>query len=148
MRLLLFEAVTTLLTLHAEKALSQEMEEAHRVHVLVAGLVEFQVQSVEYVDVVDLDQRICRCWKWEILGIPCCHALAAMKVRNYDPYKFCEHWYLSRMYRLTYSGLIHATLDNKQWEHTSDVRVLPPRATKQPGYPRKKRLRNEDSGCQ
>ena len=70
------------------------MEEARRVRVQVAGLVEFQVQSVEYVDIVDLECKTCTCRKWEILGIPCCHALASMKDRNYDPYEFCEHWYL------------------------------------------------------
>ena len=70
------------------------MEEARRVRVQVAGLVEFQVQSAEYVDIVDLECKTCTCRKWEILGIPCCHALASMKVRNYDPYEFCEHWYL------------------------------------------------------
>ena len=62
-RQLLSQAVTTRLTPYAEKSLSQEMEEARRVHVGVAGLVEFQVQFAEYVDVVDLERRICMCQK-------------------------------------------------------------------------------------
>ena len=51
------ESVTTRLTPYAEQILSQEMEEARRVHVRIAGLVEFQVQSAKYVDVVDLKRR-------------------------------------------------------------------------------------------
>ena len=35
------------------------MEETRRVHVCVAGLVEFQVQSAKYVDAVDLERRTC-----------------------------------------------------------------------------------------
>ena len=58
---LLSQAMTTHLTPYAKKALSQKMEEARRVHVRVAGLIEFQVRSVEYVDDVDLERRICTC---------------------------------------------------------------------------------------
>ena len=43
------ESVTTRLTPYAKQLLRQEMEEAHKVHVGVAGLVEFQVESTEYV---------------------------------------------------------------------------------------------------
>ena len=64
------ESVTTRLTPYAEKVLSQEMDEARRLHVCVASIIEFQVQSAEYVDVVDLEQKSYTCWKWEILGIP------------------------------------------------------------------------------
>ena len=47
-----------------------------------------------------------------------------MKVRNYDQYAFCEHWYFSSMYRRSYSEVMHATRDMKQWEHTCDVRFF------------------------
>ena len=70
--------------------LSHEAEESFRVHVRVAGLVEFQVQFAEFIDVVDLDKRKCTCRKWEFLGIPCSHALAAMQMRKLNPYNFCE----------------------------------------------------------
>ena len=49
---------------------------------------------------------------------------------------------------MTHSEVLHATRDHKQWEHTSDKRVLPPRATKQPGRPKKNRIRIEDCGRQ
>ena len=71
-----------------------------------------------------------------------------MRVRNSDSYEFCEQWYQSSVYRMMYSEVLHATRDSKQWDHTSDERVLPPRATKQPGQPKKNRLRTEDRGRQ
>ena len=52
-------AETQKITLHlipyAEKYLNNDMEESHRLHIRVAGLVEFQVQSAEYIDVVNLE---------------------------------------------------------------------------------------------
>ena len=62
-------SVTTRLTPYAEQILRQEIEEAYRVHIHVAGLVKFQVQSAKYVEVVDLEWRTCICSKWEILGL-------------------------------------------------------------------------------
>ena len=100
------------------------------------------------MDVVYLEWKTCTCRKWQILGIPCCHALTSMKVRNYDPYSFCELSYSVSTYHRTYSEVLHATRDIKQWEHTCDVRVLLPRATKQPGRPKKNRIRTEDRGRQ
>ena len=107
------QAVTSFLTPCAEKVLEKETEEARRIHVCVAGLVEFQVQSAEYVDVVILECKTCTCWKWEILRILFSLALASMRVKNYDPYEFCEYWYLSSVYRTTYGEVLHATFDCK-----------------------------------
>ena len=81
--------ITTRLTPYAEKYLNNEMEEARKLHVRVP--VEFQVQWAKYVDVVDLEKKSCKCRKWEVIGLPCCHALASMKVQNVNPYDFCEH---------------------------------------------------------
>ena len=84
------QLINTRLAPWAEKMLSHEAEESRRVHVRVAGLEEFQIQSTEFIDVVDLDQR-CTCRKWELLGIPCSHTLAAMQMRKLNLYDFCEH---------------------------------------------------------
>ena len=51
------QAVTSRLTPYTKKVLEKETEEARRLHVCVAGLVEFHVQSAEYVDVVDLERK-------------------------------------------------------------------------------------------
>ena len=79
--------INSRLTPYAEKVLGQETEEAQRLHVRVAGLVEFQVQFANYVDIV-LNRWTCTCRKWEVLGIPCSHAITSMRVRKYNPYYF------------------------------------------------------------
>ena len=137
-------AVNTRLIPYAEKQLSHETEEARRLHVRVDGLEEFQVQSASFVDVVYLDRWTCTCRKWKIIEIPCSHAIVGMRLRNKNPYDFCEDWYLASKYQSTYKEDIHATRDSKQWEHISDERVLLPLSSKQLERPRKKRIRTED----
>ncbi|XXG86332.1 hypothetical protein AAC387_Pa11g1249 [Persea americana] len=121
------------------------MEESRRLIVRVAALNEYQVQSAEFVDVVNLDSRSCSCHKWDVIGIPCCHVVAAMKARNMNPYDYCERWYFTSTYQKTYSDVIHATRDRKQWEQQIVTgRVLPPMASKQLGRPKKSRIQVED----
>ena len=94
------------LTPYVEKMLGHETEEAQRLHVHVAGLVEFQVQSANYVDIVHLDRRTCTCRKWEVLGIPCSHAITSIRVRKYNPYDFCDNWYLTSVLQAMYNKVI------------------------------------------
>ena len=101
------------LTPYAEKMLGHETKEAWRLHVRVAGLVKFQVQSANYVDIVHLNRQTCTCRKWEVLGILCSHAIASMRVRKYNPYDFCDNWYLTSVLQATYNEVIHATRDSK-----------------------------------
>ena len=69
------QTITSRLTPYTEKYLGNEMEESRMLHVRIAGLTEFQVQSAEYVDAVNLKRRSCLCHKWEVVGIPCCHVV-------------------------------------------------------------------------
>ncbi|KAJ8627876.1 hypothetical protein MRB53_021183 [Persea americana] len=50
---------TSRLTPYAKQLMSQEAEETRRLHVRVAILVEFQVQSAAFIDIVDLEQKKC-----------------------------------------------------------------------------------------
>lgn len=84
------------------------------------------------------------CRKWDVIGIPCCHVIAAMKARNMNPYEYYEYWHLTGMYQKMYSDVIHATRDRKQWEQHLTGRVIPPLASKQLGRPKKNKIRVED----
>lgn len=51
--------------------------------------------------VVNLFDRSCSCRKWELSGIPCCHAVAAMWYNNYVPKEYVASCY--RYIQFTYS---------------------------------------------
>ena len=127
----------TRVTPYAYKLINREKEASRRLHCRQAGELEFQVLSPGYTDVVHLDRRSCTCRKWDLLGIPCAHALCAIELNRYNPYDFCEHWFSTYCYRRTYNDVIHATRNAKQWELRSDERVLAPMARRQPGRPKK-----------
>lgn len=134
----------TRLTPYAEKLLSKETEHARRLGVQPASQYEFLVHSTEYIDVVHLNRRSYSCRKWDVLGIPCSHAIAAIHMRGLDPYDYCEYWFTSDVYRSTFHDIVHAIRDISQWGTRSGLHVLPPHARRQAGQPRKNRIRTED----
>ena len=134
----------TRLTPYAKKILSKEFENACRLGVQPASQFKYQVHSTQYIDVVHLDLRSCSCRRWDVLGIPCSHAMAAIQMRGVDPYDYCEQWFSSDVYRSTYNDIVHAIKDIRQWEVQSNLGVLPPHAQQQAGRPKKNRTHTED----
>nr|CAD1832768.1 unnamed protein product [Ananas comosus var. bracteatus] len=57
-------------------------------------------------DVVDLSKKTCSCKRWDIDGIPCNHAMAAISFRLRDPYDFVEDWFMTSTYRATYNDCV------------------------------------------
>ncbi|XXG69200.1 hypothetical protein AAC387_Pa06g2128 [Persea americana] len=134
----------TRLTPYAEKILRKEFEDARRLGVRPASQYEYLVHSAQYIDVVHLDLQSCSYRGWDVLGIPCSHAVAAIQMRGVDPYDYCEQWFSSDVYQSTYNDIVHAIRDISQWEVQSNMPVLPPHARRQAGRPKKNRTRTED----
>jgi len=65
--------------------------------------------------VVNIDEASCTCRKWSITGIPCCHALSAMRFLNINGEDFISSWYMkstittTNPYSSTYYSAITAT---------------------------------------
>ncbi|RYR19836.1 hypothetical protein Ahy_B03g064726 [Arachis hypogaea] len=52
--------------------------------------------------VVDLGKRLCTCGFWQLSGMPCVHACAALaRVRRPD--EFCHQWLTMEAYNNTYA---------------------------------------------
>ena len=45
-----------------------------------AGHTKFEVKSGLESFIVDLEEKKCNCRKWDIIGIPCCHAISTEKM--------------------------------------------------------------------
>ncbi|XXG59581.1 hypothetical protein AAC387_Pa04g1641 [Persea americana] len=133
----------TRLTPYTEKILRKEFEDARRLGVRPASQYEYQVHFAQYIDVVHLDLRSCSCRRWDVLGIPCSHAMAAIQMSGVHPYDYCEHWFSSDVYRSTYNDIVHAIRDIGQWEVQSNMPILPPHARWQAGQPKKNRTRTK-----
>jgi len=107
-----------------------------------AGEKLFEVNHVSMIGdkfVVNLDKLECKCRKWTITGIPCCHSLTAMRFLNINIEQHIPHWFLTSTYEETYIPLIYPVNGPKVWEMNSDIDVLPPPKRILPGRPKKKR---------
>ncbi|WVZ26315.1 hypothetical protein V8G54_004859 [Vigna mungo] len=76
--------------------------------------------------------------KWLLTGIPCCHAIAAMKFLNLDPENYVPIWFRRSTYEEAYASIIFPVNGHLLWERTPYVDVLPPSNRKLPGRPKKR----------
>ncbi|XP_062019117.1 uncharacterized protein LOC133735703 [Rosa rugosa] len=98
-----------------------------------------EVENIEgSKNVVDLAARICSCRRWDLIGIPCKHAISAIFGKREDVDDFVADCYLKSTYMTIYSNLIMP-------------RHLPPKEKKTSAVSKKRKEINEagqDSGNQ
>ena len=99
--------------------------------------------------VVNLQQKSCSCRKWEISGLPCRHAVAAMHnmAENGMSVGLPEAWvhpcYRLETWKQQYSFKVNPILGPHLWEHTEwPTTLLPPKIAPQTGRPSKKRKKS------
>ena len=88
---------------------------------------------------VNIDEALCTCQKWSISGIPCCHALSAMKFLGINGEDFISTWFRKSTYEETYSSIIFPINGQNVWYITPYPDLLPPEKNIMPGRPKKKR---------
>ncbi|KAK9175146.1 hypothetical protein WN944_027152 [Citrus x changshan-huyou] len=131
------------------KHLDKKSTIAQKMIVQASGDLNFQVMDKAYYParrfVVMLECRKCDCGYWEIAGLPCAHAMAAMgyarhEVQEYVPMCFSKQAYLS-----TYSLMFNPIPDQCTWEPTGRPLIDPPIVQRKIGRPKKcrKRATNE-----
>ncbi|KAJ8632735.1 hypothetical protein MRB53_026071 [Persea americana] len=146
---------STILVPNAERRVSEALECARSFQVLRANEAEFEVISHEGTNIVDIRNRCCLCRGWQLYGLPCAHAVAALLSCRQNVHRFTESCFTVATYRKTYSQTIHPVPDKSLWKELSegtqnggnlDMLINPPKSLRPPGRPRKKRVRAEDRG--
>ena len=89
--------------------------------------------------VMNIDKMEYTCRKWSISGLPCCHALSAMKFLNLKGEDFIAHWFRKSTSKETYNSVIFPINGQEVWEVTAYPDVLPPTKRIMTGRPKKKR---------
>ncbi|RHN80647.1 putative transcription factor interactor and regulator CCHC(Zn) family [Medicago truncatula] len=147
---------TSILVPSAERSVAEALERARTYQVLRANEAEFEVISHEGTNIVDIRNRCCLCRGWQLYGLPCAHAVAALLSCRQNVHRFTESCFTVATYRKTYSQTIHPIPDKSLWKELSEgdanvtqaleVVINPPKSLRPPGRPRKKRVRAEDRG--
>ncbi|WVZ10489.1 hypothetical protein V8G54_015019 [Vigna mungo] len=89
--------------------------------------------------VVNIEEYSCSCRKWSISGIPCAHALVAMRFLNLDAEEYILVCFLTSTYEEMYTSIIYLINGNNMWEVTQYPDIMPPSRRKLPDRPKKKR---------
>lgn len=145
--------LTSILVPSAEKRISEAIADARCYKVLRANEVEFEIVSTERTNIVDIRSRVCSCRRWQLYGVPCAHAAAALISCGQNAHLFAEPCFTVQSYRETYSQIIHPIPDKSLWKEPGegtdgggakvDITIRPPKTRRPPGRPKKKVLRME-----
>ncbi|KAG6507063.1 uncharacterized protein LOC121980764 [Zingiber officinale] len=137
----------------AEKIISEASSDSVCYQVLRANKVEFEIVSTERTNIVDIQSRTCSCRRWQIYGIPCAHAAAALLSCGHDVRLFAHECFSVQKYRETYSQPIYPIADRNMWKEVAEgpegsngnstIIIRPPKTRRPPGRPKKKVLRLE-----
>ncbi|BFG27154.1 hypothetical protein CerSpe_134280 [Prunus speciosa] len=90
---------------------------------------------------VNLDERFCSCYQWQLLGFPCQHAIQVIHHSRLCLYDFVDEYYKADFYRATYATPIFPIPDIEK-PPPGDVVLLPPHTRKPPGRPPTKRFKS------
>ena len=105
----------------------------------------FEVKHMTRQDgfVIDLNTSECSCNFWQLVGIPCRHAISGMNARCDDPEDYVDKAYWMETYARCYGNTISAINGVNQWPVASQVtEILPPDFKRGVGRPKKLRKRD------
>ncbi|KAK8553241.1 hypothetical protein V6N13_024308 [Hibiscus sabdariffa] len=129
-----------------KKILDIVIQQAHRCWTTRAGGERYQVHAgLGHQHVVDLVQHTCSCRKWDIIGIPCVHAISVIQKTNRSIESYVNECYHKSTQIAIYSNIISPMKCPEQWTPVSDIEpILPPTIRRPSGRPSKKRKREAD----
>ncbi|CAA0828811.1 MuDR family transposase, partial [Striga hermonthica] len=103
---------SSILTPPFEQKMRNSYNESNGLEVLNVSLMILQVGGRH---IVDLEERLCTCRKFQVDMFPCAHAIAAIRFENGNGYRFCTGMYSSASWRETYSQPIHPLSSETDW---------------------------------
>ena len=75
---------------------------------------------------VEVGKHACGCRKWDLSGIPCVHAIAAINFLNKDPLNFVHDYYKCETYIKTYEHLLSPINGKDLWPVVDSSHLQPP----------------------
>ncbi|XP_057529822.1 uncharacterized protein LOC130808363 [Amaranthus tricolor] len=90
---------------------------------------------------VDIENRTCTYKKWDLRGIPCCHAVASIFYLHKEVESFVDQCYTREAYLSAYEGNINPCIGERHWPKI-DKPINPPPIKIGSGRPRKNRIKD------
>jgi len=108
-------------------------------HVLWNGANGLEVRDKKWRFTVDLGPKTCSCRYWQVSGIPCRHACAALFTISDEPNNYVNTCFSIDQYKITYQHVLQPVEHESAWPVSPNPKPLPPRVKKMPGRPQTKR---------
>nr|KYP71449.1 hypothetical protein KK1_010708 [Cajanus cajan] len=127
------------------KRLDREIEKSGNWLASWCNVSKFEVTHMARRDrfVVDLKAHSCSCNFWELVGIPCRHAVAAITYSGEDPELYVHKYYSREAYQKCYGQIITPINEERLRPKTNNEPILPPTYKNGPGRPKKLRIRDQ-----
>ncbi|XP_048497728.2 uncharacterized protein LOC125496290 [Beta vulgaris subsp. vulgaris] len=101
----------------------------------------FQVNQFIDSFVVDIEKRTCTCRKWDMTGIPCCHAVSCIYFCNKEAEDYVADHHKREMYLRAYAWSIPPCTGERHWPVMA-CPLTPPPIKIGPGRPRLNRRKD------
>lgn len=126
-----------------EKQLRKNATFSHEYRVVSSSDKIFEIQGrgvacasgVVAAHSVNLENMSCTCKRWEISGLPCGHAIAAIHSKGLRPDDFVHEYYTKQTYMKAYEPIMYPIAGVKEWDKIHRP-IAPPIYRKQPGRPK------------
>ncbi|KAK1646972.1 hypothetical protein QYE76_064777 [Lolium multiflorum] len=103
----------------------------------------WQVSNSRRNCAVNLKNHTCSCRKWDITGVPCSHAVAAiMKVRQH-PEDYVHEFFKKPLYKEAYKHVVYPVPGPDDWKKTETDDIDPPVFREKPGRKQVKRRKGQ-----
>ncbi|XP_057719130.1 uncharacterized protein LOC130933515 [Arachis stenosperma] len=91
---------------------------------------------------VHLGNSTCTCNMWQLTGISCVHAMAAIAKRGDRADTYVHKWLKMDAFRATYGHSISPVYSEEYWEKSGEISSIPPKIKRPIGRPVKRRKRD------
>lgn len=108
------------------------------------GDTKFEVKQGTIGYVVDMKDYTYTCRSWQLSGIPCCHAVAAIFYLKDDPNNYMARWFWKDTYIKAYEHVLEPLNGESLWPKIAFDPILPPHGRRMPGKPHKNRRKGLD----
>ncbi|RYQ89114.1 hypothetical protein Ahy_B09g095927 [Arachis hypogaea] len=105
----------------------------------------FEIQCLSIKVSVDLGKKICSCRFWQLNGLPCRHACAALAYQNRRPEEYANNWLTVGAYNKRYEFLVQLVPSKEFWEKHGYTNILPPAYKRSGRRPTVKRNKMNDA---
>lgn len=132
------------ITPHYQEALEQKKVDSRNCFCTPAGNNKYVVLCGGSQRSVDLSSQTCTCRMWQLSGLPCKHAVAAIFSNREEPKKYMHQYFSKATFLNVFKNLYNPLPSQEEWETTPYPNIHPWVVRKPPGRPKKKRVRAPD----